>query len=162
MRRGSRGERKQDGFSLIEMLIVVGVIGVIAAIAIPSVLRARMSANAASAAGSLKTIAAAQTAFFSDRPQHTFAHTLRLLGDGSAVGGIKYLPNTMTRGIKDGYLFKLHAGAFTRNAYYAWSAEAHPFLYQRTGVRSFYIDETGILLSNDVGGGPGTVAMPQI
>jgi type IV pilus assembly protein PilA len=47
---------KTDGFSLIELLIVVAIILIIAAIAIPNLLRSRMAANEASAVGSIRTI----------------------------------------------------------------------------------------------------------
>ena len=65
MKQNSVFLKRSDGFSLIELLIVVAIILIIAAIAIPNLLRARMSANEASAVGSLRTINTAEVTFSS-------------------------------------------------------------------------------------------------
>ena len=52
--------KNNQGFSLLELLIVVAIILIIATIAIPSLLRSRQSANESAAVASLKTVSTAE------------------------------------------------------------------------------------------------------
>src|SRR6516162_10264856 len=103
--------RRNRGFSLIELLIVVAIILIIAAMAVPSYLHSKIAANESSAVASIRSINTAQIAYNSAYPTAGFASSLSLLSGTTCTPpsstGACLIDNLLATGTKSGYTFTL-------------------------------------------------------
>jgi prepilin-type N-terminal cleavage/methylation domain-containing protein len=153
--------KKQKGFSLIELLIVVAIILIIAAIAIPNLLRSRMAANEASAVGSLRTINTAAVTYSSTYPANGYPATLAALGTSGAAtsASADLVDSVLASGTKSGYTFAFTTIAGTPSTGY--NVTAIPITIGTSGQRGFYTDQSGVIRNNAAGTAASTDAPLQ-
>jgi len=148
--------KKQKGFSLIELLIVVAIILIIAAIAIPNLMRSKMAANEASAVGSVRTINTAMVTYSSSWGLG-YAANLAALGS-SAAGACTatstnacLIDNILTAGTKSGYLFAAAGTNAVSGINNGFEANAHPVTVGTSGQRAFCSDQSGVIRQDTTG-----------
>ena len=150
MRVGRR--RRQEGFSLIELLLVVAVILITAAIAFPLLVRARISANEASATASLRTISAA-CENYALAYNIGYPASLANLGPAAIPSSTtaNLLDSVLAAGVKSGYSFSYSAGSAADGVINTYAITAIPVNPGVSGQRSFYTDQGGVFRASATG-----------
>lgn len=129
-------KKRERGFSLIELLIVVAIIGIIAAIAIPNLLRSQQAAHETAALADVQAIGKAQI-LYSLGKGGKFT-TLASLGEG-------YVDSTLASGNKHGYIFASDPlSSDTPPPMYDSTAKPAAVGMFGTGNRSFGSNETNV------------------
>jgi type IV pilus assembly protein PilA len=154
---------KQNGFSLIELLIVVAIILIIAAIAIPNLLRARMAANESSAVASLRTINTGEITYNSTYPTVGFAPTLVSLGGALGAACVPASAsaclidsvlanngNPATSG-KSGYSFTTGAALTSGTVIIGYEILGKPLVANQTGIRAFCAEQDAVVRVDPAG-----------
>ena len=156
-----RNEHRQQGYTLMELLIVMSVILILMAIAIPNYMNMRSQANETSALQSLRAINSAEIQYETDYPANGFSCNLSQLGGDPKAGapspqGAQLLSNDLASGFKSGYTFVIgnctKVTVNNQDVYTSFEVTAVPQSVGKTGHRGFCMDQTGEMKSDPAGG----------
>ncbi|MBF0443023.1 MAG: type II secretion system protein, partial [Oligoflexales bacterium] len=135
----------KSGFTLIELMIVMSIMSVVSAIQIPSLLRARASANEASAISSLRTVVSAQAMFYQGdvdtSEEYDYATSLETLTSACMMD------NVLGTGTKNGYTFQQYPSMSTY-----FRLRATPAC-STCGLATYTVNRAGQIVSEVCGNG---------
>lgn len=126
------------GFTLVEIMIVVGVIMILALLSIPQMLRSNITANESTAIGNLRNLFTSLQMYYVDNGRVYPAQLTDLSGD--------YISPALASGSKSGYSF-----SYAQDNEDQFHVNANPRTPGRTGTNYYYLDETNTIRYNSDG-----------
>ena len=156
-RRGAR----TNGFTLMELLIVMAIIAILMLIAIPTVNSLKKKADDLSAQKSIQTIISAQMTYESTYPTTGYACSLAALGGDPKSGapsatGSQLIPTDLASGIKSGYQFAISNCTKVNNngsdRITGYQITATPLTVGQSGDRAYCSDQSGVIRFDPAGG----------
>jgi type II secretory pathway pseudopilin PulG len=162
MSRAKRDPWQYGGHGMAVAALVLNIValvsfvpmGIVAAIAIPNLLASRRAANEGAAQASLRALHSAEATYQATRGQGKYG----TLSDLAAEG---LIDTKLASGNRSGYHFEVELTTDNLN-YPGFTVVGVPMTYGSTGIRSFYIDETGVIRAGDNRGRPSTKMDPPV
>jgi type IV pilus assembly protein PilA len=153
--------QRANGFTLMELLIVISIMLILMLLAIPNFNKMKMSVNEKSAINSLQVIYKDQISYSNDYPTNGFAATLQALGGDAKSGpptptSAQLIQGELQYGVKDGYTFNItnvtKVTVGNTDQITGFEVTAVPQAIGKTGNRGFCIDQQGQVKYDPAGG----------
>ncbi|MFZ1702121.1 MAG: prepilin-type N-terminal cleavage/methylation domain-containing protein [Pyrinomonadaceae bacterium] len=151
--------KKDRGFSLIELLIVVVVIGIVAAIAVPNLMSARRAANEGSTVGALRTIHSAEAMYYATKGNYNYGTAAQLYNAHmidqtvAAAHNVNVGGNPATNTAKAGYRFRIQVTSNdpttgSQSTFVVSGRPATTAGVTQTGVKRYCMTDVGVIKSD--------------
>jgi len=150
--------QRPNGFTLMELLIVISIMLILMLLAVPSYKKFRIHSNELSAISSLKTIQQAQMMYQTNYKRVGYACDMKSLGGDDAAKSTAtssgMIPGDLATGSKDGYRFTVACPSKTDDSApnVTYTVQALPASVGSTGNRGFCMDESGTVKDDPQGG----------